>query len=77
MTLPDPDGSGSLTSPVFYYTYNGNGQLVTETDPLGHVTTYAYDSRGRQTSVTSPDPDGSGSLTAPVTSSAPMTTTTS
>jgi RHS repeat-associated protein len=28
------------------YTYNTKGQVLTATDPLGHVTTYAYDAKG-------------------------------
>ena len=65
---PDPDGAGSLASPVTSFTYDILGRLATVTDPTGFTTAYAYDNRSRLTSVTQPDPDGAGSLTAPVTS---------
>ncbi len=64
MTQPDPDGAGPLTAPVTSYTYDTSGNLLTETDPLGNVTTYAYDSLDRVTSETGADPDGAGPLTA-------------
>jgi YD repeat-containing protein len=38
------------------------------TDPLGDVTTYAYDNLYRRVSTTQPDPDAGGALSAPVTS---------
>ncbi|GAB6188118.1 RHS repeat-associated core domain-containing protein [Thermopirellula anaerolimosa] len=66
--LPDPDGEGPLTSPVYEYGYDAAGNLVAETDPLGHVTEYAYDARGRLVRTIQPDPDGpAGPLTSPVT----------
>jgi RHS repeat-associated protein len=34
------------------FTYNNNGQALTATDPLGNVTTYAYDAKGDMTSAT-------------------------
>jgi len=51
---------------VTNYGYS-NGKLQTVTDFAGRVTTYAYDSLGRLTTITEPDPDGEGALTAPVT----------
>ena len=60
MTLPDPDGVGSLSAPV--YAYDAVGSLTTKTDPLGNVTTTAYDNLQRRTSVTQPDPEGGGGL---------------
>ncbi len=36
----------------FAYTYNATGEVLTETDPRGNVTSYAYDSKGNRTSVT-------------------------
>jgi RHS repeat-associated protein len=33
------------------YTYNANGQVLTATDPLGHVTSYTYDTAGDVTSI--------------------------
>ncbi|GAB6184542.1 RHS repeat-associated core domain-containing protein [Thermopirellula anaerolimosa] len=66
--LPDPDGEqGPLTSPVYQYTYDAAGNLVAETDPLGNVTQYEYDSRGRVVRTIQPDPDGPGPLASPVT----------
>jgi RHS repeat-associated protein len=46
--------------------YNAVGSLTTETDPLGNVTTTAYDNLQRKTTVTQPDPDAGGGLSAPV-----------
>ena len=37
-TLPDPDGSGSATSPVLSVSYDNAGRAVSQTDPLNHVT---------------------------------------
>lgn len=52
ITDPDPDGAGSLTSPVTTYVYDANSRLTSATDPLSHATTYAYDNTGRLTSQT-------------------------
>ena len=46
-TLPDPDGVGSGSSPVVTQTYNALGMLLSQTDPLGHVTDYIYDELNR------------------------------
>ncbi len=67
VTLPDPDGAGSLTSPVLSTAYNGVGWVTSQTDARGGVTSTTYDNFGRVLTVTQPDPDGAGSLTAPVT----------
>jgi RHS repeat-associated protein len=45
--------AGSLTR-SWTYTYNGSGQVLTATDPLGHVTAYTYDSTGDITTITDP-----------------------
>jgi YD repeat-containing protein len=63
ITLPDPDGSGSQTSPVYAFEYDQNNRLTKETDPLGRVTSYAYSDRGELLTVTRPDHDGDGQLT--------------
>ena len=34
VTEADPDGGGELLSPVTIYEYDGNGNLVSLTDPL-------------------------------------------
>jgi RHS repeat-associated protein len=42
--------TGTLTAPgtssTWSYTYNSAGQVLTATDPLGHVTRYAYGAKG-------------------------------
>jgi RHS repeat-associated protein len=43
-----PGGTNVLTA----FTYNAQGQMLTETDPLGRVTRYAYDSLGRLITLT-------------------------
>lgn len=53
---------GPQTAPVTSYTYNANGNRVTETNALGKVTTWAYDNLNRMTQITQPDPDGAGAL---------------
>lgn len=49
--VPDPD-TGVLVNPVYAYSYNGFGQLLTVTDPEGMVTRTSYDARGLRESVT-------------------------
>src|SRR5207253_5660524 len=73
-TLPDPDGSGSLTAPVYATSYDNLSRITSTTDPLGNVTNSAYsiNTSDHTTTVTTtlPDPDGTGSghpLTGPVT----------
>ena len=56
----DYDGSGRLTSIMTHtrqtrFTYDGEGNLETYTDPQGFTTTYDYDSLGRVTAVFRPD----------------------
>jgi RHS repeat-associated protein len=67
LTLPDPDGVGSQTSPVKEYVYDNLGRQIEVTDVLGGVTTYSYDDVNNEVTVTAPDPDGGGSLLSPVT----------
>jgi RHS repeat-associated protein len=62
-TLPDPDGAGSQTAPVYAFAYDKNNRLTQETDPLGRITSYAYSDRGELLTVTRPDHDGDGQLT--------------
>lgn len=73
VTLPDPDGAGPLTAPVWLYDFCTCGHLmsVTGADPdgagplLAPVWTNTYDNTGqnptgRLLSSSSPDPDGTG-----------------
>jgi RHS repeat-associated protein len=50
---------------TIYTTYDGNGNVLTKTDALGHTTTYTYDSANNVTSVSQP---AGGSTTATTTS---------
>lgn len=49
--ITDNNGGGRVAS----YAYNGNGQLVSVTDPAGNETKYAYNSNGLLTSITLPN----------------------
>ena len=53
-TLPSPDGTAP--QPVYHYTYDAAGELTSQTDPLGNVTTYVYDNLGRKIEEIDPDP---------------------
>jgi YD repeat-containing protein len=66
LTMPPytPPG-GSTISPTATAKYNTTGQPLTQTDPLGRVTTFGYDPYGRASTRTDPDPDGSGPQTSP------------
>ncbi len=65
--LPDPDRTGTDTSPVFTNTYDLASNLIASTDALGNVTNYEYDDRDRLIRRLDPDPDGAGPLLRPVT----------
>lgn len=52
-TLPDP-GDSSHSAPNYYSTYNVMGLLMAVQDPLGSVTQYRYDLRGRATDIFAP-----------------------
>ena len=58
----DPVGgggpSGPLQSPITRYTYDASGNLRTEVDPLGRVTSWQYDAADRLIAVFGPDVDG-------------------
>ena len=60
------DANGNITSrtdengDTSYYTYNTFDLPLTETDPLGNVTTYTYDESANRTSIT----DASGATTS-------------
>jgi YD repeat-containing protein len=52
---------------VQQYTYNGYSEPpLTQVEPTGATTAFAYDTAGNLTGVTQPDPDGPGPLTSPV-----------
>ena len=65
-TLPSPGGVDAdgqpLPSPSVTNAYNGFGEIVSQTDHRGRVTTMTYDALGRMSTRTSPDPDGDGPL---------------
>ena len=46
---------GSTAQPHWQYGYDANDNQITQTDPLVHTTTFAYDDQGRRTSRTLPD----------------------
>jgi len=46
------------TCPTTSYTYDANGNKLTETDPNGDTTTYAYNALNQLTSVTTPGANG-------------------
>ncbi|MCE9554482.1 MAG: hypothetical protein K8T91_14045 [Planctomycetes bacterium] len=52
--------------PVSHTTYDASGQVLTQVDSLGRVTSYEYDDLGRTIKVTSPDPDGVGVGQSPI-----------
>ena len=47
VTLPDPDGAGPLTSPVWQYGYDANGLLATVQDPNLHTIVTNHYTNGR------------------------------
>jgi RHS repeat-associated protein len=56
VTLPDPDGGGELTSPVWEFGYNSTTSLLTsQTDPNDDTTEFAYDTARTLTTVTHAD----------------------
>ncbi|ULH10472.1 hypothetical protein MF265_21465 [Serratia marcescens] len=56
-----PAGTNTPASTT-YQTYDGLGQLRSQTDELGRITTYEYDNFGRVTTTTLPRLDGSTTL---------------
>lgn len=64
--LEDPDGGGSLASPVYLTSFDNLGRVIQKTDSLGNLTTYAYSLANSEVTVTLPDPDAGGPATSPV-----------
>ena len=54
----DPDGVGSAGRRSTAFRYDPAHQLIATTDPLGRVTSLAYDQLGRAVREIAPDPDG-------------------
>jgi RHS repeat-associated protein len=48
------EASGTADEAITLFTYDALGNLLTERDPLGHITSYAYDALGRVVSRTDP-----------------------
>ncbi len=72
MTEPDPaNGENSSTDygPVTTYAYDPNGNLLSEVDPLGRVTLYAYNALNELHTITSPGPE---STTSPQTAASAL-----
>ncbi|WP_425618761.1 RHS repeat-associated core domain-containing protein [Anatilimnocola sp. NA78] len=57
---------GRLNAPEFVYGYDDSLNLVTETDPREHTTTFTFDNLHRQIKVTQPAPSIGEPLAAPV-----------
>lgn len=57
---------GAAPPPTTNTVYDGVGNVVSETDPLGRRTRYEYDALHRLTTVTEQDPDGPGALLSPI-----------
>jgi RHS repeat-associated protein len=65
-TLPDPDGGGGpLTSPVYATAYDNLGRVTSQTDALGNVTAFAFNTSSRTTTITLADPDAGGPAANP------------
>lgn len=53
--VPDATQTGNpLVRPHYHYHYDAYGNLDTQTDPLGHTTTFSYDAFGHKASETLP-----------------------
>jgi RHS repeat-associated protein len=67
VTQPDPDfADGMQRGPITSWVYDSAGHVLSQSDPLGRVTSMQYDALGRESSRVLPDPDGPGGLPAPL-----------
>jgi RHS repeat-associated protein len=71
LILPDDDDLGQSpnlnNNPKYVFTHDGDGNVLTETDPLGNLTSYEYDSRDRLIETTYDDDDTNSSNNPQVT----------
>ena len=54
ITYPVPTGTDDAQRPTVLFTYDANGNLASQTDVLGRVTTFGYDQANRQNYVRLP-----------------------
>lgn len=52
--VEDAANNNILSWPHWSYTYDANGNQLSQTDPKGHTTTFVYDDQGQRTSRTLP-----------------------
>src|SRR5262249_43234927 len=52
--VPDPDQGDALARPTYQYLYDSFGNVEQQKDPLGNITSFAFDDQGRQLSETRP-----------------------
>jgi YD repeat-containing protein len=65
LTTTGPAPTPCADRPTETFTYNADGQVLTDQNALLATTQYVYDSFGRRTEAILPDPDGGGPLTSP------------